>query len=236
MRLFISPDVHCTEIQGFLIALDLRTERYSIFDPVATSMLKALIATDNEDDAVGSLQAAFVVERARLETDLREFRRRCLDDGWLGETALPRKAATCREVVATGRPRAPVLTAWYHLLQTAYALSTKSLAQVHDEYARLPVIHRSFADTDKSRLLDQSLSAFSTAENFFINRRAPKDCLPRSLALFRFLRSMGLAAEHCIGVRRVPFEAHAWVEFRNQAVLDNPSRLSTFSVIVRISA
>ena len=38
------------------------------------------------------------------------------------------------------------------------------------------------------------------------------DCLPRALAIFVLLRRQGVPARLCIGVKRYPFGAHAWVE------------------------
>jgi hypothetical protein len=233
MRLFIAPDIYFKEIQGFLLILDLRTERYSIFNPVATLMWKALVVSDSESEALKVLQKEYSVEKPRLETDLHELRRRCLHEGLLQEKEEPRRIAICQHVVAAGRPKLLTLHAWYCLFHTVRALSAKGLANVYHEYASLPVARSTFADVDE--LLDRSVAAFSIAENFFVIRTAPKDCLPRSLALFRFLRSKGLSVDHCIGVRRVPFQAHAWVEFRDRVVHDNPSRRSTFTTIARIS-
>ena len=42
----------------------------------------------------------------------------------------------------------------------------------------------------------------------------------RSLALYRFLRSAHVPAQHVIGVRRFPFTAHAWVECGGAALFE----------------
>ena len=78
------------------------------------------------------------------------------------------------------------------------------------------------------------VAAFAKAENFCYLKKAPRDCLPRSLALFRFLRSIGAAAVHCIGVRQFPFGAHAWVEFQECVLHDNPAVAETYTVIARL--
>jgi hypothetical protein len=90
--------------------------------------------------------------------------------------------------------------------------------------------------TTSNRLLERAVAAFGHAENFFILKRAPQDCLPRSLALFRFLRLVGVPAEHCIGVRRYPFLAHAWVEHGDRVVHDHPAHPRTFTTLARIRA
>ncbi len=68
--------------------------------------------------------------------------------------------------------------------------------------------------------LASSLDAFVAGENLTSLRQAPKDCLPRSLALYRYLLGCGIAARHVIGVQMRPFSAHAWVETAEGAVLE----------------
>jgi len=67
--------------------------------------------------------------------------------------------------------------------------------------------------------LDKVIRSFIRAENFICSDDGPNDCLARSLALYRYLRWRGIAATHQIGVRRVPFLAHAWVEVEGTGVM-----------------
>lgn len=69
--------------------------------------------------------------------------------------------------------------------------------------------------------LDRALAAFYRAESVVPMPGAPDDCLPRSLALFAYLRSLCFPAEHLIGVRRYPsLTMHAWVEVDGYVVAD----------------
>ena len=69
--------------------------------------------------------------------------------------------------------------------------------------------------------LGSALVSFYRAESFVPMPGAPDDCLPRSLALFAYLRSLGFQAEHLIGVRRYPsLTMHAWVEVEGDVVAD----------------
>ena len=77
------------------------------------------------------------------------------------------------------------------------------------------------------------LKLFRTAEGCYPTRRAPMDCLPRSLALTRFLRTAGFPAEHVMGVALYPFEAHAWVELAGSALNEGATFLTRFTVIQR---
>jgi len=63
---------------------------------------------------------------------------------------------------------------------------------------------------------------------------APKDCLPRTLALYRFLLSAGIPADHVIGVRQYPFEAHAWVEFEGRILFDSSPEVRPYTRLSRL--
>ena len=76
------------------------------------------------------------------------------------------------------------------------------------------------APTAQERLVRRSLLAVHTATRYYYRRRL--DCLPRALTLYVLLRRRGVLATLCIGVKRYPFGAHAWVECLGQ-VLDDSS-------------
>lgn len=58
-------------------------------------------------------------------------------------------------------------------------------------------------------------------------------CLERSAAAVCLLRSRGIGAELVIGVRKVPFGAHAWAEVSG-AVVNDKERVRKYIVIDRI--
>jgi hypothetical protein len=59
-------------------------------------------------------------------------------------------------------------------------------------------------------------------------------CLHSAAAAVALLRSRGIPAEMVIGVRRIPFRAHAWVLADNRVVLNNRTRLdANYTVITR---
>jgi hypothetical protein len=61
--------------------------------------------------------------------------------------------------------------------------------------------------------------AVDTAAAFYFKRAW---CLQRSAAQACLLRTRGLPARLVIGVHRVPFLAHAWVELDGRVVNDDP--------------
>ena len=58
-------------------------------------------------------------------------------------------------------------------------------------------------------------------------------CLQRSAVTARLLRWHGFPAEMVIGVRQVPFYAHAWVELEGTVVNDKPYVSQVYAVIER---
>lgn len=232
MKHFASPHIRYAEVEGSLVMLDLRTEAYYMFDEVATFSWRSLLATDGDEAAVKLLQEHYQVDPARLRADFQAFKRNCLERGFVqeGEPAHPSLGSVYPHRACS---KFLFIRSWLALYRTVRALSKQGFARTYLQYASLPSARRS---GQSDVLMKRSVNAFRMAENFFLIRSAPEDCLPRSLALFRFLRSTGLPAEHCIGVRRFPFAAHAWVEYHGRSVLDDSSTQVEFKPLARISA
>ena len=68
----------------------------------------------------------------------------------------------------------------------------------------------SVAPRPPHQVVERTLEAVQTATRYYWRRRL--DCLPRAMATYLLLRWQGLPATLCIGVKRYPFAAHAWVE------------------------
>jgi hypothetical protein len=58
-------------------------------------------------------------------------------------------------------------------------------------------------------------------------------CLQRSAATVCLLRQRGVAAHMIIGVQRLPFKAHAWVEVEGRVVNDKPYMHEMYAVLDR---
>lgn len=59
-------------------------------------------------------------------------------------------------------------------------------------------------------------------------------CLQRSATATFLLRRAGFPAEMVIGVQRMPFAAHAWVELDGEVANDRPGVRETYRVIERL--
>jgi Coenzyme PQQ synthesis protein D (PqqD) len=67
------PTVYVREIDDEAIVLNMETEKYIGFDPVARSMWEALTTSANIADAIDRLASEYAVERPILEADVTAF-------------------------------------------------------------------------------------------------------------------------------------------------------------------
>jgi hypothetical protein len=223
--LAVPTTVRHTEVDGLLVILDLRTETYKVLDEIASALWSVLIGRLDAGRAFEELSKTYDIDERRFHADLQSFSDTCVAESLLVpvDDGLPLAEAPSR--VAAPRGRSGMIGALACLIRTRYALAREGFRATYDRYAALP------AGTGSASLA-AAVAAFVRAESMFVARRAPDDCLFRSLATYRFLRSLGLPAEHVIGVRRLPFQAHAWVECDGVPVLDD--RAPPFKPIARI--
>jgi hypothetical protein len=226
---FPTSGVRFRIVDGLVVLLDLRSGDYVIFDRVATAMWRALLRLA-PSERVPALERAFHAPEPVLAADLEAFSRTCLERGFLQREPVGAPSPPPPRT-AQARTGALVLRAWWSLLCTVGLLANRGFEHTYGRYARLAA---PAAGADTAALLARAERAFLTAENFFMMRSAPRDCLPRSLALYRFLRSVGLPAEHRIGVTRYPFEAHAWVQTGDRLILDSSDFVRGFAELARI--
>jgi hypothetical protein len=221
-RVVAAAGIRHAVVDGAVVILDLRRGTYHVLDRVASAMWGGLVGGAGDDeDVLRTILAHFAVERDRARRDLAAFRERCLAGGLLTVDIAAESPSARERRAAPKRVLWPVFAAWRCLAGTALLLRRRGFATAYRVSTSLaPTPHGAADDC----ALDRALAAFARAENFFVPRRAPDDCLPRSLALFRFLRMMGFPAEHVIGCRRAPFFAHAWVECSGRVVLDDDRR------------
>lgn len=225
-----APAIRHAMVDGLYCLLDLRSETYRLLDPVASTFWDVLRGIRDEQDAFAALATAYHVGHARLRDDLQQFAGICLSEGLLI------RAEESASAVRFQSKAAPALPGWLHfpaaflaLVKTRRAIAKRGFSSVYNECAALTACTSSTSGTDR---LSGALRNFRRAENLFVSKRAPDDCLARSLALYRYLLRIGIKAEHLIGVRRIPFKAHAWVEINGEAPLETHAK--AFSVIATL--
>jgi hypothetical protein len=229
-----SPFVRHVWVKDRITIMDIRSGSYFVLDPVGSFFWDELLQPLSNENRLRKLRDRFETDPARLEEDLDAFAAKCLEDGLLRE-GLPRPGSRPLESPRARRPARHFLEirAWWRLIRISRSLRTQSFAAVYPE--QMAPVPASDRDPEAEEcFLQKALRAFARAENFCHLKKAPQDCLPRSLALFQFLRSTGLPALHCIGVRQFPFGAHAWVELRGRVLRDTPAVADVYTVIARL--
>lgn len=112
--------------------------------------------------------------------------------------------------------RRDTLAAWLLLLIVDLAIGRGGFPRIHRLVRGIRVRRRQAAPDD---------AAIIAAVNDAVDRAAvwyprPVRCVARSAAATCLLRRRGVVAVMVIGVRRMPFYAHAWVEVDGRVVND----------------
>jgi hypothetical protein len=226
--LYKTPYIRSRIVDGLAVVLDLRRGEYVILNKVATAMWRALLTTESED-WLRILEQQLDVPAQQLMADLDTFSESCIERGFLTD----RPAQSIERAASYGtRRRLLAVRAWWSLLATTRALAKGGFSAT---YARYSQFAKPAADGEVApALLQQAESAFAHAENFFIIHEAPRDCLPRSLALYRFMLLAGIPVDHCMGVMRFPFQSHAWVEYQGRVLNDSAANTGFYAELARI--
>jgi hypothetical protein len=201
-----------------VFVMDARKGEYFGLDPSFTDSWHRLTkGEESSDERVSKLARAI---RAR---------------GWITDhrpSQYPAKEVRC---IPQRRSRSSSFRAYLCLVRAFGSLRFLGFRQAY-EWAQSVDATSVGALGMKNRLpvLRDALAAFSRGEHFVISRLRLDDCLPRSLALFVFLRAAGFSVCHCIGIRRHPFIAHAWVEHDAIPLLSLPDSIVDFTKIATI--
>jgi hypothetical protein len=228
MILYPSSAIRYKLIDGLVVILHLSNTSYYILDEVASAMWQACTESACGEATLHHLADDFEIEPVRLKADFESFKRNCIEKGFL----VTARDDPDKTQIPTIHVAFPIWHAWVCIIRTAISLRWWGFDVAYSNCARLA---RSCDQRDSNQTLTRAIRTFLLAENFALSTRAPDDCLLRSLALFRFLRNMGFPVEHCIGVQRFPFRAHAWVEYRGQTLLD-ADRRAQFTTLAWIKA
>jgi hypothetical protein len=229
-----SAFIRHAQVDGRVVLLDLRTDSYKVLDSVASSMWAALTGERDWATTRRVFAEDYAAPHERLDRDFTAFARTCRSQGLLRQDDDPPVSWPAQDgqvQVAPGRAAGRLLPGTVRAVAAFYEtrrrLARDGFAPTYARYAQLP-------SGPNGVSLARALARFGRAEHFFVARRAPNDCLVRSLSLFRFLCEEGVPAEHVIGVCRMPFQAHAWVECEGRPILDERGHSGAFTPIARI--
>ena len=90
---------------------------------------------------------------------------------------------------------------------------------------------------ERSTEFEQRLEAYMASTHRF-PRRAPGNCLERSLGAYRMLCAAGSRPDVVVGVRRAKggVEGHVWLTVDGRPIAERPEFLATFSIVVTYDA
>jgi hypothetical protein len=227
----ISPHVRVAEVDGLTLVMDLPTSAFYFLDEDASRMWREL--RNAQGSVVWAKEALGRGDESsrRLAGMLDDFVASCEARGFLDSDHLP----SVRGVRRAPRPRGShgrsllAVRAWLWMLRMDIALRGHGFGAI---YQRLGQGAAARPGGVASGDVEVARAAFMRAENFYVRRRAPNDCLPRSLALYAYMRGLGLPVVHCIGARRFPaLRCHAWVEYDGAPILDQRANVSDYTLI-----
>lgn len=121
-------------------------------------------------------------------------------------------------------PRVPALRvafAWWLLVLVDVALKLTGFQRFYRLIARWPTVGR-VAAADRLRVARETSAAVDRAKVYYFKRAW---CLQTAAAAVCFMRLRGVDAELVLGVRKIPFYAHAWAEVDGEIVNNAEPRL-----------
>jgi hypothetical protein len=218
-----SDGVRAEIIDNRVVLLDIDAGEYLVLDRIETLIWQGLIS-DSTAETINILIEEYDISEDIILADIEAFKAQCIERGFFDK-----KSDTSRRKQQAAPAKAPnAWRAWLWMLRVSFSLRSGFAPAYRLCLGLKQPGARTLADLEKAQ------TAFLFAENFFIFKSAPRDCLPRSLSLYGFLTSCGIRATHVIGIARYPFEAHAWVECDDKVLLDRPDWVSKYHALARI--
>ncbi len=232
MRYVVADHIRYREIDGCGVILDICNQRYSVLDDLGGEMWACLTGEVDLQDSVRRWTEEYDVAADEIAGAIDEFGADCVRNGLLrrSKPGEEERADRIEQRIPKFCRRLPGgVIAFAALAFTALSLKFRGFAKTYGKRRELALAGSPSIPSS----LDSIIRPFLFAENFVFFTRAPDDCLARSLALFHYLRWRGVPAVHVIGVRRVPFFAHAWVEVSGEGVLaPRPRGFATLATLV----
>lgn len=125
------------------------------------------------------------------------------------------------------------LEAWVVLHLVKFFLTVSNLYRLSRMLSGLAKLRRGTKSGEELRILGRSCEAAARWASS-LSYRSRKDCLPRALTTTVLLVRRGVVPLLCIGVKRFPLEAHAWVESDRQLLGETEASVSPYTTIASL--
>jgi hypothetical protein len=236
----LAPHVRAAAHGGGVVVLDLRTGRYQVPNAVGSLVWIGVKAGEGPRQIGERLVQAFDVPLERAVRDVETFTGALSQAGLIvpgGDAADDASATPAADPPPVAAPTvtppdAPAPSVWLvaaaftALVVVDVGVRLFGFRRAHALLRRLPA-GRADADKRAGRRLARALD--SAASCYF--KRAW--CLQRSLAAALLMRLCRWPARLVIAAQRVPFAAHAWVEWNGVVINDDPEACAQFAVLER---
>ena len=241
VQLEIAEHVRSTPGAEGTVLLDLRSGKYFALNGVGSLLWEAIAAGASRGEALERLAERFPeVPTDRLGHDADALLAQLQAKGLLHSTDQKRGPSPAKNTMApAGTPRTEgegtaaqpgaslfwTLTAYLGLLVSDAVLKILGFSRFHAMVRRIPTRP---AVRSRPAAAQRIVRSVDRASAFYFKRAW---CLQRSAVTVALLRLAGLPARLVIGVRRVPFYAHAWAELDGRVANDQPAVRREFEVL-----
>jgi hypothetical protein len=227
------------------VLLDLRSGKYIALNPVGGRIWEGIERGETHAAILSRLEAEIEAPPGRLRQDVDGFVGQLLAKELIREQTggashtppIPRiPQITAPEPVGPAAEEVDgeavirfqplwFVAAWFGLVVADLVLGLSGFHRFHAFLSRVPVR----GPQRNSVALATALARVVDRAAAFYCKRAW--CLQRSAVAMALLRLHGVPAKLAIGIHRVPFQAHAWVELRGRVINDRPWLPEAFTVI-----
>lgn len=224
------------------VLLDLRSGKYIALNPVGGRIWEGIERGETRAAILSRLEAEIEAPPGRLRQDVDAFAGQLLAKGLIRERTGDTPQIPQMPQIAAPEPVGPAteeadneavirfqplwfLAAWFGLVVADLVLGLFGFHRFHAFLSRVPVRG---PERNSVALATALARVVDRAAAFYFKRAW---CLQRSAVAMALLRLHGVPAKLAIGIHRVPFQAHAWVELRGRVINDRPWLPEAFTVI-----
>lgn len=234
-------DTHFAVVDGWTIILDVVRNRYVSLTPDATKIWLHVMSDGTSptlQDLAADRQESLAETEDYVAQQVLEWR----DEGLLtpraAEKPTPRHpvvgtSALDRSIVQAAPLRpAAVGRICLAAVRRRWRSRTATLADMLMYFQATSGSSQARCDEQaQKKQLIEMVRAYNTTRS--VISAGNQDCLERSLDLCLALRSLGIDARLCFGVRMFPFSAHAWAQVGAVIVNDRETKVNSYTHIAQ---
>jgi hypothetical protein len=240
----VASDVRIASDQDGAVVVDLRSGKYLALNPIGSAVLLGMQGGKSLDAIASELSAQCKVPLDRVTADAERFFAQLLSarlierasggrpsissEGLTGIVSGPSEPVSAEKTLS-GPVRTSVIwvvSAYLCFIAVDASFRLLGFGRVYRLLRRYPS-RGSIPDLRSARAL---VRAIDRAAAFYFKRAW---CLERSLVAVFLMRVRRWPALLVLGAKRMPFEAHAWVELGGDVINDDARSLAQYAVLER---